>query len=231
MYDIIRSMVGSYSFWIIVLGIIGVIQRKQEGEPPEWRKRALTKEQQMLVNTQYHAYRKGIYKDYPQVETFERNKKIWAAFLTLIYFVTYVLNIFATIKVTRTSATFLGIAISFLVLLGGSLIVFGVFLMAMGPKWQLALLLYVIGIGQIISRLYTFVTTGIDSWDKIRSSYIEIFRIFPMAFVADILIVVFTVLILLTAVWLTAFNRNRELAKQSDVLNTQINRDFTPTGI
>lgn len=231
MYDIIRLTVGSYAFWIIVLGVIGLIQRKQEGEPPEWRKRALTKEQQILVNAQYHEYRKGVYKNYPQVETFERNKKLWAAFLTLIYFVTYVLNLFATIKVTGISATLLGIGVCFLVLLGGSLIVFGVFLMAMGPKWQLALLLYVIGIGQIISRLYTFVTTGIDSWDKIRSSYIEIFRILPVAFVADILVMVFTALILLTAVWLTAFKRNRELAKQSDILNAQLNRDFTPTGI
>lgn len=52
-----------------------------------------------------------------------------------------------------------------------------------------------------------------------------------MTVVADILSIVYTVLILLTAVWLTAFKRNRELAKQSDVLNAQINRDFTPTGI
>lgn len=39
------------------------------------------------------------------------------------------------------------------------------------------------------------------------------------------------VITLLTAVWLTAFKRNRELAQQSDALNTQINNDFTPTGI
>lgn len=231
MYDTIKSMVESYSFWIIILGVIGIIQRKQEGEPPEWRKRALTKEQQMLVSTQYQAYRKEVYKDYPQVEKFERNKKRWALLLTLIYFIIAVLNIFLANKATGTSAAPFGMGISFLVLLGGSLIVFGVFLMATGPKWQLALLLYVIGIGQIISRIYSFVAAGMDSWDKIRLSYIEVFRMLPVVFVADILEMIFTVLILLTAVWLTAFKRNRELAKQSDMLNTQINRDFTPTGI
>lgn len=115
MYDMIKSMLQSYSFWIIVLGVIGVIQREQQGEPPEWRKRALTKEQQILVNTQYQAYRKEVYKDYPQVETFERNKKRWALLLTLMYFIAAVLRTFAYGEAEGTSGVSMSMVISIFV--------------------------------------------------------------------------------------------------------------------
>ena len=58
-------------------------------------------------------------------------KKIWAFFLTLAYFITYVLNILATIEVNRESATMLDIILSFLVLIGGSTIV----LIRFGKWW------------------------------------------------------------------------------------------------
>lgn len=224
MYGLISSMLQSYSVWIVVLGIIAMVKRQQE--PPEWRERGLTREQQVLENAQYLTYRKEVYKQYPRLEMFEQTKKIWAFFLTLVYFITYVLNIFATIEVNRESATMLGIVVSFLVLLGGSSIVLGVFLVAMGPKWKLAILLYVIGIGQIVLRIHAYITNGIDSWDKFWSAYTEGFQMFPAVFGADILTMVFNVFILLTAVWLTAFKRNRKLAELSDALDRKTKYDF-----
>lgn len=231
MYDMIKSMLEGYSFWIIVLGVVGMIQRKQEGEPPEWKKRALTKEQQILVNTQYQAYRKEVYKDYPQVERFERNKKRWALLLALLYFITAVLRTFAYGEASGVSGASTAMVISFFFQLCGSLIILGVFLMAMGPKWKFAFLLYVYGIVQLIPNILLFLNGEINSWETFKWAYIEGFKYYPVTVIADLLSAVCIVLILLTAVWLTAFKRNRELAKQSDVLNTQINRDFTPTGI
>ena len=224
MYDIIQSMFFTYSVWTVILGIIAMVKRQQE--PPEWRERGLTREQQVLENAQYQTYRKEVYKNYPRLEMFEQNKKIWAFFLTLVYFFTYVLNILATIEVNRESATTLGIVVSFLVLIGGSTIVLSVFLVAMGPKWKLAFLLYVIGIGQIIIRIYTFIGSWIDSWDKLWLGYSEGFRIHPAVFGADILAMVFNVFILLTAVWLTALKRNRKIAELSDALDRKTKYDF-----
>lgn len=158
-----------------------------------------------------------------------RIKKIWAFFLTLVYFITYVLNIFAVIETDGVSATSLGIlsiVVAFLVLIGGSTIVLSVFLVAMGPNWKLAFLLYVIGIGQIIIRIYTFIGSGIDSWDKFWLGYSEGFRIYPAVFGADILTMVFNLFILLTAIWLTAFKRNRKLAELSDALDRKTKYDF-----
>ena len=231
MYDMIKSIVESYSFWIIVLGVIGIIQRKQQGEPPEWRKRAFTKEQQILVNTQYQEYRKEVYKDYPQVEAFERNKKRWALLLTLMYFITAVLRTFAYGEAEGISGISMSIVISIFFQLFGCLIILGVFLMSMGSKWKLAFLLYVYGIVQLIPNILIFLNGKINSSEMFRRVYIEGFKYYPMTVIADLLSTVYIVLILLTAVWLTAFKQNRELAKQSDVLNTQINRDFTPTVI
>ena len=224
MYDIIQSMFFTYSTWTVILGIIAMVKRRQE--PPEWRERGLTREQQVLEHTQYLTYRKEVYKNYPRLEMFEQNKKIWAYFLTLVYFLTYVLNILAIIEVNRESVTIPSIILGLLVLIGGSSIVLSVFLVAMGPNWKLAILLYVIGIGQIIIRVYTFIDSGIDSWENFWLGYGEGFRIQPVVFGADILAMVFNVFILLTAVYLTAFKRNRKLAEQSDALDRKIRRDF-----
>lgn len=49
---------------------------------------------------------------------------------------------------------------------------------------------------------------------------------FPAVFGADILAMVFNVFILLTAVWLTAFKRNRKLAELSDALDRKTKYDF-----
>lgn len=224
MYDIIQSMFFTYSVWTVILGIMAMIKRQQE--PPEWRERGLTRERQVLENAQYQTYRKEVYKNYPRLEIFEQNKKIWAFFLTLVYFFTYVLNILATIEVNRESATTLGIVVSFLVLIGGSTIVLSVFLVAMGSKWKQAILLYVIGIGQIIIRIYTLIGSGMDSWDKFWLGYSEGFRSHPAVFGADILAMVFNVFILLTAVWLTALKRNRKIAELSDALDRKTKYDF-----
>lgn len=231
MYGMISSMLQSYSVWIIVLGVIGMAQKQQEGEPPKWRKRALTKEQQVLVHAQYKAYRKELYKDYPKVEQFERYKRIWAFILTLLYFITAVLRTFAYGEAEGTSGVSMAMVFSIFFQLCGSLIILGVFLTAMGPKWKLAFLLYFYGIVQLIPNILLILNGQIGSWEMFRRVYIEGFQYYPVTVIADLLSTVCIVLILLTAVWLTAFKRNRELAQQSDMLNTQLKKDFTPTGI
>ena len=231
MYDTISTMLQSYGFWIIILGIMGMAQKKQEGEPPEWRKRALTREQQIRVNEQYKAYRKELYKDYPTVDKFEIHKRIWAFSLTLIYFITAVLRNFALRESTGTAAAPAAMVISIFFQLCGSMIILGVLFTAMGPRWKYAFLLYVIGIVQLVSYISTFVNGGLNSWDLFLQVYIQGFQYYPVTVIADLFSILYTVLILLTAVWLTAFKHNRELAEQSNALNMQIKHDFTPTGI
>lgn len=224
MYYIIISVFGELSFWVILLGVIGMMQKRSQGELPEWRKRALTKDQQILVNTQYRAYKEEIYKNYPEVERFERNKKIWAGCLTFLFFLATALGY------SRMPATPLDIGIGIMLCLVGCVIVFGVFVTAMGPNRKYAFILYVIALGQIISfwrmmggslfMILAFLKHSLeDFWDA------------PLQTGALCLPLINGVITLLTAVWLTAFKRNMELARQSEELNIQINRDFTPTGI
>lgn len=231
MYSMLSSMLQSYGFWIIILGIIGMAQKKQAGEPPAWRQRALTKEQQILVSKQYKVYRQEVYRDYPQVDRFEKIKRTWAFSLTLIYFITAVMRIFALNESMGMSAAPAAMALSIFMQFCGSWIILGLLLTAMGPKWKFAFLLYFIGIVQLISYISTTINSGIDSWDMFRLVYVQGFHYYPISVIADLLSMVYTVLLLLVAVWLTVFKSNRELAEQSDELNTQMNKNFVPTGI
>lgn len=222
-YYIIVLTLEKFSFWIILLGIIGVVQKRQQGELPEWRKRTLTKEQQALVNMQYQAYKKDIYKNYPRVEQFEWNKKVWAGCLSFLVFLAMVLNF------SRVPATMFSIGVGIILCLFGYLIVFGVFATAMGPKRQYTFVLYVIAFEPVISFWRMMGSLG-RVLDFFKYNIAD-FRYTPLQIGSVVLPLINGVLTLLTAVWLTAFKRNRELAQQSEELNTQINNDFTPTGI
>lgn len=224
LYAIIMSVFEKLSFWVIVLGVIGIVQKRSQGELPEWRRRTLTREQQILVNTQYRAYKEELYKDYPKVEQFEKKKKIWAGCLTFLVFLDMVLSF------SIVPATMLGIGIGIMLCLVGCVIVFGVYMTTMGPNRKYAYILYIIALRQIISfwRMMGGSLFMILGFLKYR---LEDFWNTPLQTGALCLPLINGVITLLTAVWLTAFKRNRELAQQSDELNTQINNDFTPMGI
>ena len=224
LYAIIMSVFGKLSFWVIVLGVIGIVQKRSQGELPEWRRRTLTREQQILVNTQYRAYKEEIYKDYPKVEQFEKKKKIWAGCLTFLYFLAIVLP-FSAVPVTPFS-----IGVGIMLCIVGCVIIYGAFLTVMGPKWKYAFALYVIALAQVISFLRMMGGSLFMILAFLQHSF-EDFWDAPLQTGALCLPLINGVLTLLTAVWLTAFKRNRELAQQSDELNTQINNDFTPMGI
>lgn len=224
LYAIIMSVFEKLSFWVIVLGVIGIVQKRSQGELPEWRRRTLTREQQILVNTQYRAYKEEIYKNYPEVERFEKNKKIWAGCLTFLVFLDMVLSF------SIVPATMLGIGIGIMLCLVGCVIVFGVYMTTMGSNRKYTYILYIIALRQIISfwRMMGGSLFMILGFLKYR---LEDFWNTPLQTGALCLPLINGVITLLTAVWLTAFKRNRELAQQSDELNTQINNDFTPMGI
>lgn len=224
LYAIIMSVFEKLSFWVIVLGVIGIVQKRSQGELPEWRRRTLTREQQILVNTQYRAYKEEIYKDYPKVEQFEKKKKIWAGCLTFLYFLAIVLP-FSAVPVTPFS-----IGVGIMLCIVGCVIIYGAFLTVMGPKWKYAFALYVIALAQVISFLRMMGGSLFMILAFLQHSF-ENFWDAPLQTGALCLPLINAVITLLTAVWLTAFKRNRELAQQSDELNTQISNDFAPTGI
>lgn len=217
LYAIIMSVFGKLSFWVIVLGVIGIVQKRSQGELPEWRRLTLTREQQILVNTLYRAYKEEIYKDYPKVEQFEKKKKIWAGCLTFLVFLDMVLSF------SIVPATMLGIGI--MLCLVGCVIVFGVYMTTMGPNRKYAYILYIIALRQIISfwRMMggsLFMILGFLKYS------LEDFWNTPLQTGALCLPLINAVITLLTAVYLTAFKRNRKLAEQSDALDRKIRRDF-----
>lgn len=219
LYAIIMSVFGKLSFWVIVLGVIGIVQKRSQGELPEWRRLTLTREQQILVNTQYRAYKEDIYKDYPKVEQFEKKKKIWAGCLTFLHFLAIVLPFFA-VPVTPFS-----IGVGIILCIVGCVIIFGVFVTVMGPNRKYAFILYVIALGQVIS-FWRMMGGSLFMILAFLQHSLEDFWNTPLQTGALCLPLINAVITLLTAVYLTAFKRNRKLAEQSDALDRKIRRDF-----
>lgn len=189
---------------------------------------AYTKEQQFLAKEQFAAYRKTVYADHPQVERFESVKKKVILFLVLSNF----LLIFAKICFAGKTA---GISITAFIpaFISAFLTTFGlnaIFLFcAMGPKWTMAFLLYILVLKDILSAANVlFTQLGIDSFEKFVRAYIDGFRQYPLAITLDFLSWIYMLLVLAAAIWLTLIPKNRELAKQSETLQVQL-KNFTPT--
>lgn len=225
-------------YFIFIFGLIHFItkrvrkkQAQKEGIPAEamgnpasgMDRKAYTKEQQVLIKEQFQAYRKNIYADYPQVDKFETVKKRWIGFMLLA--VLLLLAAKALILRESTGASMAAVIFSILMAFG----MYAIFLLcAMGPKWKLSGILYVLAVRDIASYANTlFIQGGIDSWEKFSWVYIEGFQEYPLAVGLDFLSWFYTLLVLATAVWLTLIPKNRELAKQSEALQIQLKK-FSP---
>lgn len=222
-------------YFVFIFGVIHLIARRararrknEEAELPEWRRKPLTKEQQASVREQYTAYRAEVYKDYPEADRFEKNRRACAGFIVFFYLVTAIFRRYAQVvsgyygevnMVSVIIGTFAGC------LFGAAMIFVSV------ERRQLKVLLYIIGLVQLVSYIRSFSEAGINSFEMFLQVYIAGFRYYPMTIISDFLSFVYTVLLLLIAVWMTVFKRNRELAEQVDILNEKIKNDFKPTGI
>lgn len=220
---------------VLVFGAMHLIARrakarreKEETELPEWRRKPLTREQQPIVREQYLAYKAEVYKDYPDEARFEKNRHRWAVFVLQFYLVT---------AITRSCAWIVfgaydGIGIGLFVISAFAGYSIGALLInTFINRSKLTVLLYVIGLAQLVSYMRSFSKVGIDSWEMLVKTNLSGFKDYPLSVIANILSVIFSLLLLLTAIWLTAFRRNRELAEQVEMLNDKIKKEFKPTGI
>lgn len=222
-------------YFVLVFGAIHLIARRararrknEEAELPEWRRKPLTKEQQASVREQYNAYRAEVYKDYPEADRFEKNRRTCAGFIVIFYLVTAIFRRYVQIVSGYYGEVNMGsVVIGTLAgcLFGAALIFVSV------ERRQLTVLLYIIGLVQLVSYLRSFSEAGLDFWTTVVQSYTQGFRYAPMVILSDMVSIIYTILLLLIAVWLTAFKRNRELAEQVEILNEKIKKEFKPTGI
>ena len=79
---------------------------------------------------------------------------------------------------------------------------------ALGHR-QITVLLYVLGLVQLVSFVRSFSSLGIGSLEEFSVAYIRIFSIYPLVAISDILSLAYTILLLATAVWQTAHKHNK----------------------
>lgn len=220
---------------VLVFGAIHLIARrakarreKEEAELPEWRRKPFTREQQPIVREQYLAYKSEVYKGYPDAARFEKNRHRWAVIIVLVYLIISVVRSWTTITTDVNLNANLGVtvAVALASCLVGALLIF-----ALIENRKLTVLLYVIVLMQIVSYLRSFSEFGIGSWEELVQAHVSAFSYSPLPVISNILSAVYSLLLLITAVWFTAVRRNRELAEQVEMLNDKIKKEFKPTGI
>lgn len=200
-------------------------QSKQENPEPisTWSGKNLTPNQQKLVKEQYEEYRAKVYEGHSEVEKFERRKTRWICFLVIYGIVLKGVAVF----VGNEGITF-GNLIMFVLASVGMNTIF--LLAAMGPKWRLAIGLYLLVFWNLVTFYNEMAQVGITTFAIFMRALEEGVKRYPMLICADIFSWIYVLLILLTAIWLTLVAHNRELAEQSEELHTQLQK-FKPTGI
>lgn len=196
-----------------------------DGHASTWNSKTLTKEQQMIVKKQYEAYRQKIYEKYPKVANFEKEKRGWIGFLILMGLVLNVAKYYVAGGMAEASSVY-WIMRGVWSFAPGMLFL----LAAMGYRWRLAGGLYFLGFSYVMTTIDSLLNGGIDSWETFSRVYIEGFKQYPLEACLDVFSWIYTLLILLTAIWYTLVRHNRELAEQSEQLNVQL-KNFKPTGI
>lgn len=222
-------------YFLLIFGAIHLITRKararrknEEAELPEWRRKPLTKAQQPIVREQYIAYKAEVYRNYPEAARFEKNRRGWTVFILLFYLVTAIMR--GCARLTLGVYGNVGIVPMIIGVLAGYLIGASLVFVSI-ERSKITVLLYVIGLAQLVSYMWSFSKAGIDTWEMFVQTNISGFQYYPLSVMANILSIIYSLLLLLTAVWLTAIKRNRKLAEQVDTLNERIKKEFKPTGI
>ena len=222
-------------YFVLVFGAIHLIVRrakvrraKEEAELPDWRRKPLTKEQQPIVREQYLAYKAEVYKDYPDVARFEKNRHRWAVFIVLVYLIISIVRSWTTITTDVNLNANVGVTV---VVALASCLVGALLIFALIENRKLTVLLYVIVLMQIVSYLRSFSEFGIGSWEELVQAHVSAFRYSPLPVISNILSAIYSLLLLITALWFTVIRHNKELAEQVETLNDKIKKEFKPTGI
>lgn len=222
-------------FLVFIVGVAYLMmritrsQRRQtEDDLPAWRQTPLTKEQQSIVKEQYTAYKAEAYKDYPEAAQFEKNRHKWAIFIVLVYLITSIVRSWTeiTTDVNLNVNTSITVVVALASCFVGILLLF-----ASIENRKLTVLLYVIGFVQLVSYVQSLSEFGINSLAMFVQIHVAGFKYSPGPALSNVLSIITTMLLLITAVRYTVIRRNRELAEIVEMLNEKINKEFEPTGI
>lgn len=165
------------------------------------------------------AYKQSLYKDYPQVEKFEKRKRTCIKFLLLLLFIHVILRVYTLQSVSDYNI--------FLLFITTMIKVDWIFLLAaMSSRWQLSILLYLMALNNGWEFLSSLAGAGVSSFEDFIEIYRLSFQQFPLVAASDIIIVIYIIATFIVAGWLTLFPQNREYAEQSEILNLKI-KDFT----
>ena len=82
-------------------------------------------------------------------------------------------------------------------------------MLALGHR-QITILLYIIGLIQLVSFIRAYSAVGVDSLGKFPIIYMKLFKAFPLVAISDMLTLVYTILLLVTAVRMTMLKRKAE---------------------
>ncbi len=172
------------------------------------------------IKASYREYRDMVYADFPQVKQFEDKKKKRLTFL-LLYLI--LINL---AKAGVYSSTSGGISLIFIlvgVLIGtGPNIIF--LLAAMTPKWKISFVLYFPAVQLLLQIFRALSRGGTREITMFINAYVHGFTEYPFIVGLDVLSWLLILLITLTAVWLTAVPKSRELANQSVDLYAQVRK-------
>lgn len=170
-------------------------------------------EKTKAMQEQFRTYRDTLYRPFPRVARFEGIKRKWLGGLMLLCVV------YHAVGLCRVSAMYGGISgydmLRQITDIGMDLI----FLLAvMGPKWKLAWVLYLLG----AYRLTDLVRAGMLKPGALAGVFTDGLGQDPLAAVVVAGMLLYVVLVLAAALWLTLVPGNRELAEQSEKLNLEL---------
>lgn len=157
-------------------------------------------------------FRRELYRDHPEAEAFQRTKSRWLKFMLLYCLVLQALK---AVVLGQAGVPLWSLGLSAAMGLGMN----AIFLAAgMGPQRKLAWVLYLWG-GYNLFHLSQSLWKLAQAWEGgLIQAWGEILHRTPLAALSDLFTLLFVILILLIALWLTAVPRNRVLAAESEPL-------------
>lgn len=201
-------------FLVFLMSSLVLITRWSAKRRKEKRFLKMPDQRMNMAPEEYKAKRKQVFSQYPELNRFVTIKH--NLFIVLaIYLV--VIRLMALIIISGQDQK----PLYFVLFLAGCLFQIGVLGLVMGSSWKAATVVYLwvfYNIGILANGLYQ---NGITFFDYL-SSYAVRFEYMPMEIVVGSLELVYVLLMLLLAMWLTLVPKNRRLADQQTLLAQSI---------
>lgn len=169
-----------------------------------------------MTAEEYRLKRRQVFSQYPELDRFVTIKRNLFIVLTIYSVVIRFINLVVVSGQNQNP-------LYFLIFVVGCIIQIGILGVVTGSNWRLAIVVYLwafYNIAVVANGLYQ---NGI-SFTAYLSSIVESFQSMPMEVVAACLSLVYMLLVLLLAIWLTLVPKNRRLAEQQTRLALAIHR-------